>query len=363
MTLVLEIEYLLGVSFAARIPANSEPDWPPQPDRIYSALVAAWGARGERSDERAALEWLEAQNLPELAVSEGFARTAAIAYVPPNDPQTGRVGDRAVIPALRRRYPRRFPAYRPNDPIVRLIWSEAEADGGILTALNALAVDTPYIGHSASVTRCRFWTDCVLAATTSPRNRIYPGRLAELERNHHAGRRPNAGESVHLVERAKAEPPRGVFSARWLVLEHPQRDAGTMPDLRAAALVGKALRDTLMSGYARIGLGDKIPAAVSGHTTEGGPLAGPHLAIVPLAFLGGQHADGRVLGFALVPPGNGELLDDADFQRALKAVAPWNPEWDRRELALAGRGFTLTLALSGDSARQSLDPAPYVTTA
>ena len=52
MTLVLEIEHLLGVAFAARNQASDVPDWPPQPDRVFSALVASWGARGERIDER-----------------------------------------------------------------------------------------------------------------------------------------------------------------------------------------------------------------------------------------------------------------------------------------------------------------------
>lgn len=40
MTLVLEIEFLAGVSFAAVGPESPVPDWPPQPDRIFSALVA-----------------------------------------------------------------------------------------------------------------------------------------------------------------------------------------------------------------------------------------------------------------------------------------------------------------------------------
>jgi CRISPR-associated protein Csb2 len=43
MTIVLEIEYLLGVSFAAGAQASDVPDWPPQPDRVFSSLVAAWG--------------------------------------------------------------------------------------------------------------------------------------------------------------------------------------------------------------------------------------------------------------------------------------------------------------------------------
>ena len=88
MTLALEIEYLTGFVRAARSPADPEPDWPPQPDRVYSALVAAWAARGLTADGRRALEWLETQPAPEIVASGGAARTPATVYVPPNDPAT-----------------------------------------------------------------------------------------------------------------------------------------------------------------------------------------------------------------------------------------------------------------------------------
>jgi CRISPR-associated protein Csb2 len=128
MTLVLEIEHLLGVAFAAQSQAGELPDWPPQPDRVFSALVAAWGARGECEGERRALEWLEALPAPDIAASHGFARTAPIVFVPPNDAEGGRVGNTAVLPSLQRRQARRFPAYRPDDPVVSLIWRDVDPD-------------------------------------------------------------------------------------------------------------------------------------------------------------------------------------------------------------------------------------------
>jgi CRISPR-associated protein Csb2 len=253
MTLVLEIEHLLGVAFAARSQASDVPDWPLQPDRIFSALVAAWGARGERDEERLALEWLEGQSAPEIIASDGFPRTAPTVFVPPNDPATGRVADRSVMPSLRRRQPRRFPAYRPHSSVAGLVWRDVTADAATMAALNALAADTSYVGHSSSLTRCRFRTDWTPEASEGPRRRIYPGRLAELERVYRAGRRPNPGDSVPLE--AGMETPRmvSVFSDQWLVLEHV---SGEMPDLRAAALVAKALHRTVIAGYQRIGLGD-----------------------------------------------------------------------------------------------------------
>ena len=360
MPLVLEIEHLLGVAFAAQSQAGVAPEWPPQPDRVFSALVATWSARGERAEERRALEWLEAQPVPEVAASGGFARTPATVFVPPNDPATGRIGDRSVMPALRRRQPRRFPAFRPDDPVVQLVWRDVGADGETIAALNALAADTPYVGHSSSLTRCRFRTDGAPERAASPRRRVYPGRLAELERSYHAGRRPNPGEDVRAEAAVVREPTGSLFSDRWLVLEHVE---GEMPDLRAAALVGKALRCALMSGYKRIGSEEAIPTVVSGHVADGSPSVEPHLAIAPLAFLGSQFADGRVFGFALIPPRGSKLLEDETFRGALRGVAAWNKQEERRELRLTAHGFDVVLTPTGQRELRSLDPAPYVAVA
>jgi CRISPR-associated protein Csb2 len=362
MPLVLEIEHLLGVAFAAQSPASSEPDWPPQPDRVFSALVAAWGARGERASEREALLWLEAQAPPEITASDGFARTPATVYVPPNDPQTGRAANVAVMPSFRSRQPRRFPAYWPEDPVVRLVWRGVEVDEKTIEALNALAADTPYIGHSSSLTRCRFLIGSAPELTETPRRRVYPGRLAELEQGYHARprRRPNPGADVPITIAAEPEPRRSLLCDRWLVLEHV---GGEMPDLRAAALVAKAVRYVLMAGYRNNGQAAAIPSVVSGHAADGAPHAEPHLAIAPLAFLGTQYADGRVFAFALIPPGEGKLLHDPDFQSAVRAVAAWKEHKGRRELEVGCGGFNLTFTPSGEGALRSLDPQPYVAVA
>ena len=164
MTLVLEIEYLSGISFAAIGPDNEASDWPPQPDRIFSALVASWAARGEREEERRALEWLEMRPAPYLLASEAEPRTTPTAYVPPNDfetpkgeldklrwyrdflskgispPEKG--GSKKlwlqawnVMPDQRKRSglkERNFPAARAHDSVVRLYWSTAEPDEAML---------------------------------------------------------------------------------------------------------------------------------------------------------------------------------------------------------------------------------------
>jgi CRISPR-associated protein Csb2 len=74
--LEIEIEYLTGVARAAN-DSGSLVDWPPQPDRLFSALVASWATRGGDPIERAALEWLERQPAAQVVASPASPRTVA----------------------------------------------------------------------------------------------------------------------------------------------------------------------------------------------------------------------------------------------------------------------------------------------
>lgn len=365
MTLFFEIEYLSGVSFAAIGPDSAAPDWPPQPDRVFSALVATWGARGMKKEEAAALEWLEIQPTPKLLASEAEPRTSAVVFVPPNDPRSSsKKKATGVLPSLRARYPRCFPATRPHDPIVRLCWQGAKPSDAVFSALERLAHDTAYVGHSASLTRCRFLRaqdTPGLSAATLPDRRVYPGRFVELCRTFKAGRRPLPGAHIAPVYEAKQERT-NIFGDRWLILEHV---TGDMPDLRAGALVAKTLRNALLSGYRRIGCGDDIPEVISGHATDGKPSRSSHLAVLPLPFAGFPHADGHVMGFALVPPQDSTILDDAHFRKVLRQLAPMDARYGRRVLTLAtkegtpsGRAFSIGLSPTFEPpvGKRSLDP-------
>ena len=89
-----------------------------------------------------------------------------------------------------------------------------------------------------------------------------------------------------------------------------------------------------MSGYRKTGLEHAIPEIVSGHAPDGTPTRLPHLAIMPMAFAGFPHVDGRVLGFALIPP-RGTTLDHIEgFRVAFENVANYRPDEERRVLKL-----------------------------
>ncbi len=390
MSLILEIEFLTGVCRAAREPGDDAPDWPLQPDRVFSALVSAWGTRGEQAQERAALEWLEAQPSPTIFASGHLPRTTPDVFVPPNDFQTPKndldkqrwfrdflaLGKRppekgghqriwrqalSTFPEFRQRKERQFPVARPDDPVLKLVWP-AEPDAGVLNDLNNVAECVGYIGHSASLTRCRFVPGDTCNQKHPPtraRRRVYPGRLHELEEAHRENpERPaiRPGTPVFVEEPSVPEP-----LAEWLVLEAVE---GDVPDIRAAALVCRLLRQALMGGYRKVGRGENIPEIVSGHRPDDAPTRQPHLAIVPMAFVGSPYADGRVFGFALIPP-QGETLRGLDgFRAAFEKVAPYHPDRQRRILTLQGSPLhgpvDLAPASGAETRKWSLSPYPYL---
>ena len=366
MSLILEVEFLTGAYRGTREPAAADPDWPPQSDRVFSALVAAWAARGERDSERHALEWLEGQEPPTVHASAHSARTAPTVYVPPNDDgatiqiKNGKYLYFQVMPEGRRRQPRQFPVARPDEPILAFSWPQ-EPDAERMRCLESLARDVAYIGHSASLTRCRFLRGSVDSLPGSPARSlraVYPGRLVELEQAYRTNPvRPTIqpGRSVFPDPTAATPKP----DAEWLVLEALE---GEFPDLRAAALVCRLTRHALLSGYRRAGMGDAIPEVVSGHTPDGRPTRNPHLAIAPLAFVGSQFADGKVHGLALIPPRDMPIGGIPGFREAFRRVASHDPKRERRILPLGGHLLPERLSLSPvtpATKRRSLSDTPY----
>ena len=363
MSLVLEIEFLAGVCRATRSPASTAPEWPPQPDRVFSALVSAWAARGEQSSEHRALEWLEAQGPPAIYAGGHTARTAPDVFVPPNDQRasTAAATYLKIMPRSRPRQPRRFPVAYLDDPVMAMAWKAAEPAPERLAALDALARDMSCLGHSASLVRCRFLTrrtpTMLTHASVPALRQVYPGRLQELRRAHRANpARPMILPGATVLPAPAPAPPQ---EPEWLILEVV---GGVVPDIRVATLVGRILRRALMSGYRGIGMADQIPEVVSGHTPDGQPTRAPHLAIVPLAFAGFPHADGRLFGFALIPGAQTALREVPGLRAAFEKIAPFDHGIERRvlELKFAPPRKPLQLSPAGVVSKRSLAPEPYL---
>src|SRR5688500_2559145 len=85
--LALRIEFLTGRYVATAYNDRSQPEWPPHPARVFSALVATHYSSSDRDPaERDALTWIEALSPPEIHASDAAPRTVTTVFVPVNDP-------------------------------------------------------------------------------------------------------------------------------------------------------------------------------------------------------------------------------------------------------------------------------------
>lgn len=367
--LTLGIRYLTGHVAASDVADRDTVEWPPHPGRVFMALAAAHFQTGEEPAERTALEWLETLPAPELAAGEHLARTSVTHFVPVND----RDGLKSTIPVasapgmVRIRQPRTFARAWLADDTVFLHWPVAEV-AGHLSALESLAGKVTRIGHSISLVQCWFSSTPPASATNwlpasadvELRLRIAGvGVLRELERRF---ARPAAERFLSIQAEAEnasdknaqktakaallAEfddtPPQRlrpslslaqgysrrpatsaldvsptVFDPRLIVLalerdEAPFRFLDSLATLQVTA----RLREALFSHLGQDGEG-AIPEMLSGHGASGATQS-PHLALVPLAFVGHEHAHGGLLGLGLAVPRD---MTVEIRQRLLRAVA------------------------------------------
>lgn len=245
--LAVEVLLLTGRYSATRHNDRSRPEWPPHPQRLFSAMVATW-ADADQPDflEREALEWFEALGAPDIACSEAALRSPFLAYVPVNDASITRYerhqaaeerlrdahgeGDpkeisRAerevdkvvaklaadcrstaaakpeesasavtkglqLLPDQRGRQARSFPTVIPDDSRVCFIWPGAVAEVELLDKLDGLLSRVHRLGHSSTLVACRV-TDQPSEASLLPDPdgpetlRVTgPGLLAELDRDY-----------------------------------------------------------------------------------------------------------------------------------------------------------------------------------
>ena len=134
--IALEVELLTG-GYRAALPDGLQAEWPPHPERVYSALVQAWGDGGNDAAERQALEWLERQHPPAIEAcgpEQVTYRDAPTVFVPPNDPKGS---DLEALPDRRRRQARSFEVAVPEEPLVRFSW-DGEPPEAVLAGLHAL---------------------------------------------------------------------------------------------------------------------------------------------------------------------------------------------------------------------------------
>jgi len=409
--LSLEIEYLNGVSYAATFEDMSKYEWPPHPDRVFSALVASYG-EGEKeenddNEEAAALQWLERQEPPDIVFPDVYERTQFKSYMPVSSNsaiqeeylKTTDSHNRPVyIYDIRQslvKKERFFPAViLPDDcRTVYMLWESVKVPPEYYEALCRLASRVSRLGHSASLVRVMVATKP--AAETSDKNMEYKAGNRYVYGNSDNNddgsdsscffRCPTAGRFEMLKEGYKtantndwhpdsavgrpyrefvpplsSEDTNDMNDDDWFILSFTDRH----PALESFPLVAKRMRDAIM---ANIGLG--VHQIISGHDADGTPLRAPHMAVVPMANVGyGRYSDGVVLGIGLVLPRKSAAYGTEERRQLRRAVAGFLRTRQRNGqqkpycagVLYFGRYWLELEGRRDDDGRKSLQPDRYI---
>ncbi|MCZ0942076.1 MAG: type I-U CRISPR-associated protein Csb2 [Gammaproteobacteria bacterium] len=110
--------------------------------------------------------------------------------------------------------------------------------------------------------------------------------------------RPTPGKWQGYASPPEEDPsaPHSIFDPRLVVLGIRGQQVSLPTTLKLTA----ALRGLLMRECPR----QPPPEWFSGHDGDGRPTKEPHIALAPLPFVGARHADGHILGLALILPRN-----------------------------------------------------------
>jgi CRISPR-associated protein Csb2 len=353
MRLVIEATPLLGRWSLSDVWRRDRAAWPPSPDTLFSALVAAaagagWGeatppATVTASRHGQALGWLETLGAPEIEAIEAPGRSEGLTWFVP-------VGDDAGLDQTRSRKARRHNSVGA-DAAVRWAWrvdpdkAERHLPGLAEIARNVTCIGSsrgPVLALAKLLQEAAAWRPSLVPAPEgSLRLRvIHPGRLTDLERWFQAGQRPQPGPT-----QAYARPEEVTREPAWGDLLVLRRQAGLGLGIGRSVDIAEAARNALLAH-----LGSNAPELLTGHAGQGEALRRDHLAIVPLARLGDPHADGTVLGIGFVLPRGAE---DAIWLALVAAVGRWLGSGGR---LVIGGTTVWTLGLAADDHRVSLSP-------
>lgn len=280
--LALRVDFLNRVYHAADFHDPRLPEWPPEPDRFFQALVAT---AAETDQDPSPLATLEGR-APELRFGSAFPIYGRpLMVVQAYRPIDGRKG---------KHDPRMVSIEQP----LYFIW--ADVPEASAAAIASIAREMDYLGRARSPV-------LVERVTNVPESpfRIVPrvggglrlrvpgqGRLRQLDLAYDAGRRP--------------APASDVGYARWRE-RAPDSPWGELIARRLAAPVSSTRVATLADAFRRAVLsvtGDSAPAALHGH-------GGTHAAWLALTSVGHARASGDVLGVGCwLPAGTDRSVRD-----------------------------------------------------
>lgn len=360
--LTIGVQYLTGYAVATDAGNRNRAEWPPHPGRVFMALAAAyfetqpeaidssavaiWDAEGE------ALRWLEQQGAPHIQAPDADRRDVVDVYVPPNDMGPSKI---TCVPMFRsNRQPRTFPKVRPIADTLHLYWPNATNVETHQDALSRLCRKVIRIGHSSSL--ARMW---VAEVTSQIKANFIPAGASEAGMGAERLRVAGPGSLDYLKQQYNGEAVEEFYNF-WLRITTSHGKVQKAAKVEFEKKFGQSWKNSLSAprsqrpklsmtqAYRRLGassnkesplpsvfdhtllildkregpaLGlestwrvltamrgvietrcEPTPEWVNGHKESGAPSESPHLALIPLAFVGDEYADGHLMGIALAFP-------------------------------------------------------------
>jgi CRISPR-associated protein Csb2 len=381
--------FLNGVYFAAsRTGKRWEPEWPPHFDRAFMALTAALYRRTRAPDdpeytaERKALLTMERLPEPMIYAPPAGRLEYPNGFVPINHVKERRGSQvLTLLPSRRGKNKRYYPGFAIRadgagvDPAAHFIWEGADAEAVLqhAGALGRLLRRVAYLGTSRSLVAAELCTDPPAPTHVPLRPVDQPLPSDCLIRVAGEGRLRTLNS--HFEVRKQLEVPPVGIERRYRLVEPSRPPATNQPppesafgDMIVYRLVG---RDWLPITHALL-VARRFRELVLAHAGEAGrsPVVcgrgdeekqcPPHVGWIPLANVGYDYSNGRILGVAVTLPrlfafgtaGRDEVL------RALAGLDGAAPEGVPR-LLLGRLGCPEVRLVEGDSDRESLRPQRY----
>jgi CRISPR-associated protein Csb2 len=356
--LTVTVRFPLGVYHAQSAADFSEPEWPPHPVRLIAALVAAARDRVaplEGADE--SIDLLATAHPPRIvapraiAISpdpatapDGMLRVARLRGASRWAPRNHELGELKNGVSPRDLGRGRAEVYKVGVAIghqpIAFVWDELSLAPASRGTLQRLAADVTVLGASRSPVLLEVcgmappeegdagsWVpaDSRAAVATVDVRVATPATVADLDARH--GRRMAAparsgapsrapyvapGTTARRVPYAHsaqlAELPAEPYDPRewgeFIVVALDPEANDVRPKAPVAFSVARATRRALLSTYGDEGTTEEAPPVLRARGKD------PHAALVPLSFVGppsragagAKHADGRIMGLAVLLP-------------------------------------------------------------
>ncbi|MBC7230276.1 MAG: type I-U CRISPR-associated protein Cas5/Cas6 [Actinobacteria bacterium] len=337
----LRVVYLRGSVTAADVrggQGKEEVEWPPHPDRLFCALVQAWGDLGEPEDGEKALRWLEELQPPNVTCGEILCPSVLRLYVPVNDTiglgekrenkkKTEKNGgeesandvSKSKIKAvpiqgtalLRVRQKRHIPSAPLEQDEVFFWWPDVVIPKAFRGVMERLVGAVASLGHSSSLVFIEV-IDEDLALEPSwvkhPSGTValrvpYKGRLEELCKAYRSDPRRRPPQSKLWATYGRPAMEKRSFRGQHdkvyvfrLIGERPP-----LPLECTAALIER-WRSALVAEA------DQPPnCVITGHAPDSDfndpkPMKGPFMALFPLPDVGHRYARSHIMGLAAALP-------------------------------------------------------------